>query len=128
MFESLLNRKPNPNLKHKDQNKNLNQLITSYKKDLKVKLPGDFSNNTMGINTLGELLVELGKRKEFIADSILITYWLRNILGHSLAWEDRLDQDAYRKLYQIVMSSCLQVINCLWRNSTADEVTGEPNI
>jgi len=116
LFESLLKRNPFPKLKHEDQKKELGKLITYYQNEMKVTLPGDFTSKKTGINTLGRLLAELNKRREIIEDSILISYWLRNILGHSLAWEDRIDQEAYRKLYLTVVISCIHVINCLWRN------------
>jgi len=116
LFESLLNRNPNPKSKHEDQKKDLGKLIAYYQKKMEINLPGDFASKSTGISTLGKLLAELKKRKEVIEDSILMTFWLRNVLAHSLAWEDRIDQESYRKLYLIVLTSCIHVINCLWRN------------
>ena len=116
LFESLLKRNPFPKPKHEDQKKELGKLLRYYQNEMKVKLPDDFTSKITGINTLGKLLTELNNQSEVIEDSILTTYWLRNILGHSLAWEDRIEQESYRKLYFSVSTSCLHVINCLWRN------------
>lgn len=116
LFESLLKQNPFPKSKHKDQMYELGKLLTYYKDRMKVKLPDNFSSKEMGIRTLGGVLEELNKRSEIIDDSILMSYWLRNTLGHSLAWEDRIDQVSYQKLYLIVVNACLHVINCLWRN------------
>lgn len=115
LFESLLKRTPFPKLMHEDQKNELGKLLNYYQNEMKVELPGDFTSKETDLNTLGKLLTELNKRGEAIEDSILITYWLRNILGHSLAWEDRIDQGSYRKLYLGVIASCLHIINCLWR-------------
>ena len=79
-------------------------------------LPVDFTSKKTGISSLEELLSELTNRNKEIEDSILVTYWLRNVLGHSLAWNVNVDQDSYRKLYLLVITACLHVINCLWRN------------
>jgi tetratricopeptide (TPR) repeat protein len=117
MFESLLNRSPYPKQKHEDQKKDLYCLIEYYQNELKIKWP----KNNPTIKTLGELLTELAQRKTEILDSFLVSYWLRNILGHNLAWEDRIDQDTYRNLYYLVIGACLHVINCLWRQSVAGE-------
>ena len=116
LFESLLKRNPFPKPQHEDQKGDLGKLLTHYKDEMKVNLPADFTSKKTGINTLGKLLAELSKRKEVIEDSILITYWLRNVLAHSLAWEDRIDQESYRNLYLRVIKSCIHAINCLWRN------------
>lgn len=111
LFESLLNRNPHPKPKHEEQKKDLYSLITYYQQELKIKLPV----NNPTVKTLKELMTELNSSKKEMVDSFLISYWMRNILGHSLAWEDRIDQDSYRKLYLIVATGCLHVINCLWR-------------
>ena len=116
LFESLLKRNPFPKTKHEDQMNSLYTLITYYKDKMKVKFPGDSSSKNTDIDTLEKVLEELNRRTEKIDDSILMAYWLRNTLGHSLAWEVRIDQDSYQKLYFIVVTACLHVINCLWRN------------
>lgn len=116
LFESLLKRNPFPKSKHEDQENDLGKLITYYMDELKVNLPNNFSSRKTGVNSLEKVLEELDKRSAYIDDSILMSYWLRNQLSHGLAWEVRIDQDSYRKLYFSVISSCLHVINCLWRN------------
>ncbi len=115
MFESLLNRNPNPKSKHKDQNENLYQLLTYYQQELKLTFPYNTSSNKTDIDKLGILLDELSEQKEELDQLIMLAYRLRNILGHNLAWEDRIDQTSYQKLYFIVISACLHVINCLWK-------------
>ncbi len=115
LFESLLKRNLSLKLKHNDQKRELGKLINYYKSEMNLQLPGDFTKKT-GIKSLDELLSEMKKHNKEIEDSILVSYWLRNVLGHSLAWNVSIDQDSYRKLYLYVITACLHVINCLWRN------------
>lgn len=115
LFESLLKRNPHPKPNHDDQKKNLGKLITFYQDEIKVKLPGNFSSKKTGISELGDLLTLLKNQTTSIENSVLISFWLRNILGHSLAWEDRIDQVSYHNLYFQVTTACLHVINTLWR-------------
>jgi hypothetical protein len=112
LFESLLKRNPYPEPMHAEQEKSLGNLINYYQNKLHVKVSSDFKK----VKTLGELLTELNTPSQLIEESILCSYWLRNTIGHSLAWDVRINQDAYQKLYNSVISACLHVINCLWRN------------
>jgi hypothetical protein len=98
--------------KHNEQDGSLGKLIQYYQNKMGVNISPNFGL----VNTLKELLIELTLRKEIIEDSVLISYWLRNALGHNLAWDVSIDQASYRKLYFSVATACLHVIDCLWRN------------
>jgi len=98
LFESLLKRNPSPKPKHDDQKRELGKLINYYKSEMNLQLLGDFTKKTK-IKSLDELLSEMKKRNKDIEDSILVSYWLRNVLGHSLAWNVSIEQDSYRELY-----------------------------
>lgn len=118
LFESLLSRNPFPKPKHDDQKGEMGKLINYYKEKMRLdKLPAQFTNNNGDkIESLEGLLVELTNLDKEIEDSILVTYWLRNVLGHSLAWNVNVDKVSYQKLYLLVITACLHAINCLWRN------------
>lgn len=117
LFESLLNRNPFPKPKHDDQKKEMGKLVNYYKSEMLLSnLPADFTSKNTGINSLEDLLPELTNHDKEIEDSVLVTYWLRNVLGHSLAWNVNIDQSSYQKLYLLVITACLHAINCLWRS------------
>jgi len=115
LFESLLSRNPHPKEKHKEQKDELGKLINYYKKEL--HLPKEWSlqhNNKEDFKDLKSLLEYLNEFDETIDHSIKVSRWLRNNLGHSIAWEDTIDREAYNKLFLFVSTACLHVINCLW--------------
>ena len=117
LFESLLKRNPFPKPEHEDQNGALGKLITYYKSEMNLDLPGDLSSKKSGVTSFEDLLIKIPSLNIEITDSVLVAFWLRNVLGHSLAWNVDLDQDSYRKLYLAVITACIHVINCLWRDS-----------
>jgi tetratricopeptide (TPR) repeat protein len=115
LFESLLLRNPNRKPEHNNK-KDLNDLINYYKEEMHLKKKGDFLRNPIPLKTLEKLLSNLNDSNKTIDHSIKISYWLRNNLGHNIAWEATINRESYRKLYYSVIYSCLHVINCLWKS------------
>ncbi len=80
--------------------------ITEALRIVAVK-PGDYD--------LDAIFDKLLKFDNSIDDALQISYMARNTLGHSLGWNTNITQTQYRELYLIIASSCLHVINCLWK-------------
>ncbi len=65
--------------------------------------------------TLQDIFDALVNYNNTIHEAIKITYMARNTLGHNLGWDTPIDQKQYQKLFFIIVSSCLHVVNCLWK-------------
>jgi len=116
LLESLLNRNPNPKDQHKEQKDQLGKLINYYRNELLLPKEWKFEHNNEKINNLGRLIEYLIKHNMTIEYSFKVSYWLRNNLGHNIAWQYSIDRESYRKLFHCVVFSCFHVINCLWKS------------
>ena len=116
LLESLLNRNPNPKDQHKEQKDQLGKLINYYRNELFLPKEWKFEHNNEKINNLGRLIEYLIKHNMTIEYSFKVSYWLRNNLGHNIAWQYSIDRESYRKLFHCVVFSCFHVINCLWKS------------
>ena len=105
LFESLL--RHNSRIPAAKKKGTLDALVKLLHTDLKIGVP-NFSGQLPGI--LSSLQNYDGK----IETAIQTTGKLRNALGHDLGWTVNLDKIQYQKLCQIVMSSCLHSIACLY--------------
>jgi hypothetical protein len=115
LFESLFKQNPDPKPEHNNK-KYLSDLINYYKNDMDLETQGDFLYEPSKLDTLEKLLTYLETSNETIEDTIKISYWLRNNLGHNIAWDTTLNRETFRKLYYSVLLSCLHVINYLWKS------------
>jgi len=112
LFESLLLRNPKHKPGHKKED--LFNLIDNYRECMGLKKDWKLIHHKEEFKPLEKLLIHMNEFRDTIDYSILISYWLRNNLGHNIGWKDTIDREAYNKLYLFVSSACLHVINCLW--------------
>lgn len=112
LFESLLLR--NPRSKQIGNKKDLFILIDQNRECMGLEKNWKNIHNKKDFKSLENLLSNLKKLGDTIDYSILIAYWLRNILGHNIGWKHTINREAYQKLYLYVSSACLHVIKCLW--------------
>ncbi len=108
LFESLL--KHNPEFQPKEIN------LGGILKNTEILTRLKINQINTGNFTLDNLYQKLNGYVDTITldESIQITYMARNILGHNLGWDDKINQEQYQKLYFIIAASCLHVIACLW--------------
>ena len=121
LYESLLkvcpNRDPHCDPKPDCETSTLGKIVENpwYKKRL---LP---NNDSIGAKLIGRGHVTfqevLGKLKCIDSNTIAalqIAYELRNTIGHNLGWKDKMCHAEYDQLFQIVSTSCLHTIACLY--------------
>jgi len=109
LFESLL--KENPTKKPPPEKDTLNKVLKHLHKELGIPEKLDTYHKT-----LKDVLDELDKSDNSIEQSILVACMTRNTLGHNLWWEDvSLNKSQYQQLFEMVASSCLHVIACLYK-------------
>jgi hypothetical protein len=105
LFESLLK----ANIIHPNPGQTLGRLLNNLSTDL-----GIASNQDIGGQTLQMILADLPSADNRIETAILITGRVRNTVGHDLGWNVTLSKLEYQRLFQMIASSCLHAINCLY--------------
>lgn len=73
----------------------------------------DLGRNISGPD-LGTILKDLKGADDSIFTAIKYTARIRNTLGHNLGWDAGLNQDEYRRLFQMISSACIHVVRCLY--------------
>ncbi len=110
LFESLL--KNNMNYPAKNAKSNLEQELKRLQTQLKID---DKAKLNINGKTLNQVLINIDvDADESMPTAMQYTGWLRNTLGHNLGWNVALSKDQYQRLFQMVASSCLHAIACLY--------------
>ena len=118
LFESLL--KHNPDFS--SHGINLGQILKDQ--EILKRLMIDSIDN--GKYELDDVYKKLNGNIDTLAidKAIQITYMTRNTLGHSLGWDDKINQEQYQKLYFVIATACLHVIACLWHKEGLESKPG----
>jgi|GEM_PF-1006936 len=108
MFESLLRANPQE-ITLRTERPTLIDYLQTFQKELNI--PNDIKT---GNSDLDNIINNLEKTPNEIKSYIEITGKLRNSLGHNISWSTKIDKLQYQKMFEIVFSSCLHVIACLY--------------
>lgn len=115
LFESLL--KNNPNYPHRNQPKpqDIKSTLEQELKRLLIPLGHDKSKLKISGITLSYVVNRIDHESDCsLPTAMQYTGWLRNTLGHNLGWGVSLNKTQYQRLFEMVASSCIHVIACLY--------------
>lgn len=103
LFESLLKESP---LKPRggDLGKVLGELHDELGISPHLKISG----------TLKQIFKALVTADSKIETAIVFTGRVRNTTGHKLSWDEPINQSQYQRFFEMIASSCLHAINCLY--------------
>jgi hypothetical protein len=101
------------NLKYPPTNNKSN--LEDELRRLQTQLGHDKTKLNISGKTLGQVLAKLSTESDrSLPTAMQYTGWLRNTLGHNLGWNVFLNKNDYQQLFQMVTSSCLHAIACLY--------------
>ena len=109
LFESLLKNNPNNPITLPPENSNLGAVLQFLHNDLNIR--HDISIGKIDFPTI---VTNLVTADESIQTAIEFAGQIRNTVGHNLGWVISLSKIDYQRLFQLVMSSCLHAIVCLY--------------
>jgi len=105
LFESLLKANPQGCTGH-----TLGPLLHGLSSQL-----GTGGSINIGGTTLPAVVTGLADADTTVDTAVAFTGRLRNTLGHDLSWQVALSPSEYHRLFQMVATSCLHAIACLYR-------------
>ena len=109
LFESLLKNNPNYPVTVPPENSNLGAVLQFLYNELNIR-----HDISIGRIDLPTIISNLVAADESIQTSIEIAGQIRNTVGHNFGWVINLSKIDYQRLFQMVMSSCLHAIACLY--------------
>jgi len=112
LFESLLKNNPNPRYQPPNDKTNLEKELRRLQAPL-----GFHDKSKLNINgkTLNQVLNKIDiESDKSLPTAMQYTGWLRNTLGHNLGWSVALNKNQYQHLFEMVISSCLHAVACLY--------------
>ena len=109
LFESLLKENTSKKLRSKDDTlgKVLKKLYTELGMNKVPNMSGTFE----------EIVNNIPNADNSIDTIIKFTGRVRNTIGHKLSWGDQITQYQYQRLFEMISSSCLHVINYLYKSN-----------
>jgi len=111
LFESLL--KNNPNCPAPNITSNLGDELKRLKTQLGIH---DKSKLNINGKTLNQVVNKINQESDnSLPTAMQYTGWLRNTLGHNLGWGISLNKSQYQRLFEMVASSCIHAIACLYK-------------
>ena len=110
LFESLL--KNNPNYPPKNMKSTLEDELRRLQTKLGIH---DKSKLNIGGQNLKQVIDKIDQEIDnSLPTSMQYTGWLRNTLGHNLGWRVSINKFQYQRLFEMIASSCIHVIVCLY--------------
>lgn len=117
LFESLLkNNSKSPHRNHpkpQDIKSTLEDELRRLQTQLGIR---DKSKLKISGKTLKNVIDQIDQESDnSLSTAMQYTGWLRNALGHNLGWGVSLNKSQYQRLFEMVASSCIHAIACLYK-------------